>query len=147
MSIDRLKAFYFWTTTLSHVDRVPTACVILTFRLQSDFVDEALRLARGRSEYDPAPRNGAEYRFHENQDTGEEQRCEYQVSSGLGTGMVPPMGVGSVDESSQQKNGHTDAAASVSDLDEYRPYAWIYPDGVVRQDSESGDQDGQDDRR
>lgn len=57
------------------------------------------------------------------------------------------MGVGSVDESSQQKNGHTDAAASVSDLDEYRPYAWIYPDGVVRQDSESGDQDGQDDRR
>lgn len=71
----------------------------LFFRLLLDFVDEILCVARGRPEYDSAPRNGAEYRFHEYQEAREEQRCERQGSSGIGTG--PPVVVGSVDEGSQ----------------------------------------------
>lgn len=31
----------------------------------------------------------------------------------------------------------------MSDLDEHRPHPRIYPDGVIRQDSESGGQDRQ----
>lgn len=64
-------------------------------------LDEALRVARGWSEYDSASRNGAEYRFHEYQEAREEQRREYQVSSGVGTGFGPPTAISSVDESSQ----------------------------------------------
>jgi len=70
-----------------------------SFRLLSDFVDETLCIARGRPEYDSAPRNGAEYRFHEYEEAREEQRRERQVSSGIGTG--PPIAVGSIDEGSQ----------------------------------------------
>jgi len=98
-SIDRVKAFYFWTTTLTRRPRLDV--IKSSFRLLSDCVDEALRVARGWSEYDSAPRNGAEYRFRKYQKAREEQRCECQVSSSIGTtGIGPPIGVGSVDEGS-----------------------------------------------
>lgn len=103
---------------------------------------EVLRIARGWSEHDSAPRNSAEHRFYEYQKARKKQRREDQVSSG-GVVPRPPMSVGTSDESGQQKNSNTDTAAGVSDFDQYRSQTWIYPHRVIRQDSESGGQNGE----
>jgi len=109
-------------------------------------IGEALCLARRWSKDDLASRDGAEYRFHENQNTCDEQRREDQISTYGCSKLREPVTVRSINEGGQEKNGHADAATSMGDLDQDWSYAWIQPHGVVRHNAEKGNQNGQHDR-